>query len=53
MSKEQLTALLNGLIALCQQYDILPTESNELLDELQSIASNEIYISKNELETLF
>lgn len=53
MNKEQLNALVNGLIALCQRNDILPTESDELLDELQNIASGELYISKNELETLF
>lgn len=49
MSKTQLTALCNGLIALCQRYDLLPTNSDELADELQAIASGECYISKSEL----
>lgn len=53
MNVGQLTALINGLIALCQRHDILPTGSEELADELQSIASDEMYISKMEIETLF
>ena len=37
------------LIALCQRYDLLPTDGYELADELQSIAADECYISKNEI----
>ena len=47
MSENEYTAIINGLIALCQNYDILPTNGNELADELQSIAANQCYISKS------
>jgi hypothetical protein len=50
MSNNELTALVNELIALCQRNDLLPTNSEELADELQDLASNEIYISKSELD---
>lgn len=50
MSKEQLEALVISLIALCQRENILPTESDSLCDELQLIASDEVYISKSELD---
>lgn len=50
MNNEQLTALVTELIALCQRYDLLPTDSKELADELQDLASNEMYISKEELD---
>lgn len=49
MGKKELNALVIGLIATCQSNDILPTTTNELADELQSIASNEMYISKEAL----
>jgi len=49
MDNKQLAALCNGLIALCQRYDLLPTEGESLADEMQAIASDECYISKNEL----
>lgn len=49
MSNNQLTAICNGLIALCQRYDLLPTDGYALADELQSIAADECYISKNEI----
>lgn len=50
MNKEELTALVNGLIALCQNYDLLPTDTDTLSDELQELAADEMYISKMELE---
>ena len=50
MNNEQLEALVVELIALCQRNDLLPTESDELADELQALASNEVYISKSELD---
>jgi len=53
MNKEQLSALVNALIALCQREGILPTDQTELLGELQTLASDETYISFNELEELF
>ena len=53
MSNEQLSALVNALIALCQREGILPTDQMELLGELQTLASDETYISFNELEELF
>lgn len=49
MSKEQLEVLANGLIAFCQRNEALPTNINELADWLQSIAGDEMYISKMEL----
>lgn len=50
MNKGELTALVNGLIALCQNYDLLPTDTDALSDELQELAADEMYISKMELE---
>ena len=50
MNNAQLTALVTELIALCQRNDLLPTNSEELADELQDLASNEMYISKSELD---
>lgn len=52
MSKKELEALVNGLIAMCQREDLLPTEINALCDELQSISS-EMYIPKSELVYFF
>ena len=49
MGKNELNAVINGLIALCQANDLLPTTTDELADKLQSIASSEMYISKAEL----
>lgn len=49
MNAEQLTAICNGLIALCQRYDLLSTDGFELADELQAIAADECYISENEI----
>ena len=49
MNNSELKALTTSLIALCQNYDLLPTESGPLADELQSIVANETYISKQEL----
>ena len=50
MNNDQLTALVNGLIALCQRNDLLSIDSSELADELQEITSDEMYISKMELD---
>jgi len=50
MNREQMKALIVELIALCQRNDLLPTESDELADELQALISNEVYISKCELD---
>ena len=49
MNNNQLTALCNGLIAICQRNDLLPTDAEELADELQSIAADECYVSKCDL----
>ena len=53
MNNEQLTALVNELIAYCQRHDLLSTDSEMLADQLQELASNEMYISKSEIEELF
>lgn len=45
-------ALLNAVIALCQRNDLLPTDTDELADELQRLAADEMYISKMDIETL-
>ena len=50
MTSTELTVLCTELIALCQRNDLLPTSSNELADELQSLASYEMYIPKTELK---
>lgn len=52
MNNEQLSAIVNALIALCQRHDILPTDQSELIEELQTMASDITYISFNELEEL-
>lgn len=46
MGNEELTALCNALIALAQREELLPNESGLLVDKLQEIASDEMYISK-------
>lgn len=45
-------ALLNALIALCQRNNLLPTSTDELADELQRLAADEMYISKMDIEAL-
>ena len=52
MNNEQLSTLVNALIALCQREGILPTDQLGLLGELQTITADEMYISFNELEEL-
>lgn len=49
MERCELAALTNALIALCQREGVLSTNSDELADELQSLAADEVYISKSEL----
>lgn len=49
MSDKQLKALCNGLIALCQRYDLLPTNEDALVSELQIIASDECPIAEDDL----
>ena len=49
MNNEQLEAMLNGVIGLCQMEGLLSTNAEELADQLQTAASGEMYISKQEL----
>ena len=49
MNKYELKALVIELIALAQRNDILPTDTEDLADELQSLVANEMYIPKAEL----
>lgn len=44
--------IINALIALCQREGILPADSSELADEIQRIASDEMYISKMQIEEI-
>ena len=46
MNEQELKAIINGLIALCQREDILPTDSDNLADEVQRLAEDEMYIPK-------
>ena len=49
MDNKQLKALCNGLIALCQRNDLLPTSTDALVSELQDIASDEYFITEDDL----
>ena len=49
MTGEQKTALIHALVALCQRNDLLPTDCNSLTDALQTLVSDELYISASEL----
>lgn len=45
-------AIINALIALCQREGILPADSDELADEIQRLTSDEMYISKMDIENI-
>lgn len=44
--------LINGLIALCQRYELLPTDTNELIDTLSDLLRGE-GIEPDENEILY
>ena len=49
MTRAELKALVNGLIALCQREGILSTETDYLATQLRLLAADEIYIEKQDI----